>query len=312
LSGPKWLSKILVPIDGSAPCVVAQELAAFLAKKFGSQVTVIHAISQESTGLPPRTPLPDNPEYAPVGFEGGEPPFYVERPGPSVDLASDEIAEEITESLHEMGTAIVAEAVALFREQGIEADQKIENSDPTEAILKEAESGKYDLIIMGSSGEEEQESHLGSVAKKVSLHAKTSVLATRGRNSISKILVPVDGSQNAQKALQYAVVLAEKTDAKMTLMNVLEPRLFNIRPKLSKDIGDQILSHAASYLKGTKIDQKLESGDPAKTIIKIAKDGDYDLIAMGSKGHGTIRRLVLGSVTDHVIHYTDRSVLLVK
>jgi nucleotide-binding universal stress UspA family protein len=223
-----------------------------------------------------------------------------------------EALEEITASLKQRGNAIVADAVALFKEQSIEVDQRIEKADPAEAILNEAERGSYGLITMGSSEETEREPHLGSVAKKVSLNAKTSVLIARERKEISKILVPVDGSENSQKAFEHAVALARETDSKMTLMNVLEPSFFKVKPELSKEIGSQILSQAADHAKGVKVDQKLESGDPAETIIKIARDEEYDLIIMGSRGHGAMKRWLLGSVSDHVIHYTDRSVLLVK
>jgi nucleotide-binding universal stress UspA family protein len=312
LESPRWFNKILVSTDGSLQSVVAQELAALLATKFRSEVTVIHAVSHELLGLPLAGSTPAEHEYVPVGAEGGQPITYLEGPKRFERSLPQGVSDEIRESLNERGKAIVADAMALFEQQDIEANEKIENADPTEAILNEAESGNYDLIAMGSSGEHEQALHLGSVARKVSLHAKTSVLIARERNKISKILVPIDGSADGQKAWECAMNLAQKTDAKITLMNVLEPRLFGMKPKLSKDIGSQILSHTASQAKGVTIDQKLESGDSARTIIKTAKDGDCDVIAMGSKGHGTVRRLMLGSVSDHVIHYADRSVLLVK
>lgn len=296
-----WFDKILVATDGSPSSVVAEELAALVAKKFESKVTVIHAIFPEYIGLPLTRPEEQGPGYIPVWWGGR---IYVPR--------APEVVEEIAASLKQRGKAIVADAVALFKEKGIEVDQRLENADAAEAILNEAESGSYGLITMGSSGEKEREPHLGSVAKKVSLNAKTSVLIARERSEISKILVPVDGSENSQKALEHAVALAREMDLKMTLMNVLEPSFFKVKPELSKEIGSQILSQAAEHAKGVKIDQKLESGHPAETIIKIARDEEYDLIIMGSRGHGAMKRLLLGSVSDHVIHYTDRSVLLVK
>lgn len=313
LESQKWFNKILVPIDDSAQSVIAQELAALVAKNFKSEVTVIHAVSHELMNLPLAGSSPTEPEYVPVGAAGGNAPIeYVEDRAHFEPSLPQGLSDEIRESLNEKGKTMVADAVALFEQQGVEANQKIENADPTEAILNEAESGKYDLIAMGSSGEHKEALQLGSVARRVSLHAETSVLIARERSKIEKILVPIDGSAFAQKAWECAKALALKTDAKITLLNVLEPHLFSMKPKLSKDIGNQILSRAASRAEGVRVDQKLESGDPARAIIRIANDGDYDLIAMGSKGHGTIRRLMLGSVSDHVIHYTNKSVLLVK
>jgi nucleotide-binding universal stress UspA family protein len=239
----------------------------------------------------------------------------ITEPGPASQstLLPDEISGEISEWYHQKGSEIVADAVALFNEEGIPVDQKlVEHADPAEAILKEAKDGNYDLIVIGHSGEEEQEFHLGSVAEKVSRHAQTPVLIARQKRRISKMLVPVDGSESSEKALSYAVLLAKRIDAEMTLLYVQESGLFKLRPEVAKAIGARILSKAVSQAKGVKIVQKLESGDPAKIVIQTAKNGNYDLTVMGSKGHSGLGRFLLGSASDHVIHYTDRSVLLTK
>ena len=55
----------------------------------------------------------------------------------------------------------------------------------------------------------------------------------------------------------------------------------------------------------------LQEEDKEK-IIEVAKKGNYDLIIMGSHGHGAAKRFLLGSVSDHVLHYADRSILLIK
>jgi nucleotide-binding universal stress UspA family protein len=98
----------------------------------------------------------------------------------------------------------------------------------------------------------------------------------------------------------------------MTLLHVQESRLFKLRPALSKSIGASILNSAAKRLKGLKFDQKTESGDPAKVIIQMADKGNYDVIVMGGRGRNSIGRPLLGDVANHVIHYTNRSVIIVK
>ncbi|MCJ7424271.1 universal stress protein [Candidatus Bathyarchaeota archaeon] len=147
---------------------------------------------------------------------------------------------------------------------------------------------------------------------KVSRHAHTPVLIARERRRIRKILVPVDGSESAERALRSAATVAKKTNAKITLLYVQESSIHKLKPEIARGIGTNILARAADLAKEAKLDQKLESGDPAKVIIQTAKNGDYDLIVIGNKGHSTISRFLLGSVSDHVIHYTDRSVLLVR
>lgn len=211
------------------------------------------------------------------------------------------------------GKQAVAETLAFFKEQHVPAYQKIiENPDPAETIIQEAQRGNYDLIVLGYSGHEEDEPHLGSIAVKVSRHAHTPVLIARERRRIRKILVPVDGSESAERALRSAATVAKKTNAKITLLYVQESSIHKLKPEIARGIGTNILARAADLAKEAKLDQKLESGDPAKVIIQTAKNGDYDLIVIGNKGHSTISRFLLGSVSDHVIHYTDRSVLLVR
>jgi nucleotide-binding universal stress UspA family protein len=294
LASPGCFNKILFATDGLASSLVAEELTAFVAKKFKSKVTVIHAIfstSSESIGLPLTRPAKEGRIY--------------------LSPRAPEVFEEISASLKQRGTAIVANAVAFFKEEGIEVDQRIENGDVAEVILNEAESGSYGLITMGFSGETKRKPHLGSVTKKVALNAKTSVLIARERE-ISKILVPFDGSENSLKAFEHAVSLARETDSKITLMNVMDTNFFMVQPELSREVGKKILSQAADKAEGVKIYQRLEPGNPAETTIRIAQDEDFDLIVMGSRGHGGMKRWLLGSVSDHVIHHTDRSVLLVK
>jgi nucleotide-binding universal stress UspA family protein len=137
------------------------------------------------------------------------------------------------------------------------------------------------------------------------------LIAAEGKQ-ISKILVPIDGSKASKKAAKYGGILAKKTQAAMALLYVQESSLFRVRPELTKKIGTDILSSFAKSVKEVKADQRLEPGDPAKVISQTADREGYDLIVMGAKGHSGIRRLLLGSVSDHVIHYTNHAVLLVK
>jgi nucleotide-binding universal stress UspA family protein len=304
--------EILVPTDGSVPSTNALELTAFIAKNFKSRLTVIHVVSHELMHPQLQRFSPESQEYygATYGDTRTPPTIHFHEPPSSVQVKA---YAEVDDWYRKHGEDVISDAVALFKEEGMSVDQKlVEDPDPAEGILKEAEKGNYGLIVLGHNGEEGEEQHLGSVAKKVSRHAQISVLIARQKTEVSKILVPVDGSAYAEKALEYAVSLADKTDAKMTLLYAQEPSLFRLRPQVAKEIGTRVLANAAGQVKGITPDQKLESGHPGKVIIETARNGDYDLIVMGSHGHTSARRFLLGSVTDHVIHYADRSVLLVK
>jgi nucleotide-binding universal stress UspA family protein len=306
--------KILVPVDDSTPSLVAQELAAFIAKKLKSEVTLINVVSHEFMRTPEESiRTEERHEHPPMGTMGGQMPatFHASE-SPSSSLPN-EVLDEVADWYHQKGEEAIENAVALFKEEGVSADHKIvEHASPADTILNVAHQGKYDLIAMGASGEDEQGPHLGSIAGKVLHNSQVPVLIGRNKSRISKILVPVDGSEIAQKALEHAAVLAKLTDATMTLLYVLESGLFKLKPDVSKEIGNRILSKAAERVKGTKLQRKMDSGNPAKKIIQTAEEEDYDLIVMGGRGLGAIERFILGSVSDHVVHYANRSVLIVK
>ena len=306
--------KILVPVDDSTPSLVAQELTAFIAKKLKSEVTLIHVVFHEFMHTPEESiRTEERHEHPPIGAMGGQMPATFHASESPLSSLPNEVLNEIADWYHQKGEEAIDNAVALFKEEGVSVDHKIvEHASPADTILNVAHEGKYDLIAMGASGEDEQGPHLGSIAGKVARNAQIPVLVARDKSRISKILVPVDGSETALKALEHGAVLAKLTNATTTLLYVLESGLFKLKPDVSKEIGNRILVKAADRVKGTKLERKMESGDPAKKIIQTAEEGDYDLIVMGGRGLGAIERFILGSVSDHVVHYANRSVLIMK
>jgi len=312
MGNKQMLKKILVPTDGSLASLIAEEMTAFLVKKFKSRVTVFHVIAHEFMNPRMQTFTPESFDYIPTPLGGG-PPILIKEPKPDAHSVPREVFEEISSSYRLKAEEVIADAIAVFKEEGIRVDQKIaEHPDPADAILRETQERDYDTIIMGRSGEEEHKGRLGSVAEKVSRHSQIPVLIVGEKRKISRILVPVDGSENAEKVVEYGAYLAGAVDATLTLLHIQETGIFRLRPELTKEVGTRILSMASERARGVRVDQKLESGDPAEMIIQTTTKGDYDLIVMGGKGHNAAERFLLGSVSDHVIHYTDRSVLLVK
>jgi nucleotide-binding universal stress UspA family protein len=308
--------RILVPVDGSVSSLVAQELAALIAKKFGSRIAALHVVSHEfmRPSVQSLSPESERYDFAITGMSDMSTPVTKRIPRtPPVELP-DEVYREITNSFRQKGEEVLGDAVADFKEDGISVDQKlIEDSSPAEAIVRQAQEMNCDLIVMGrSAGEEKSKPHLGSVAAKVSGRAPIPVLVAGEGKRISKILVPVDGSEASMRAADRAATLAKKIDASITLLYVQESGLFKPRSETARKIGTTILSNIASRMKDAKMDQKMEQGDAGHTITDIAEKEDYDLIVMGGTGHSTIGHFFIGSVSDHVLHYTDRAVLLVK
>ena len=147
---------------------------------------------------------------------------------------------------------------------------------------------------------------------------------------IRKILVPVDGSEHASKAIEFASNMAKQSDATMHLLHVVQVteipeaiREFMRSEEIqespyyvySEAIGRRILSVAEDEAKkkGVKhIETSVIQGDPAENIVNFAKHGDFDMIVIGSRGLGSLKGALLGRVSSKVCHLTDRTCVTVK
>ena len=148
-----------------------------------------------------------------------------------------------------------------------------------------------------------------------------------------KILVPIDGSECAGKALDYALVLAEKFCASIEILHVVPPIPLRLLPyvgeamttpplwmgtyvKETKTMSEKMLSEALEKSLIAKpdltISTKLVEGREGDQIVKRAKDGSFDLIVIGSRGLGGIREFFLGSVSDWVADNAECPVMIVK
>lgn len=139
----------------------------------------------------------------------------------------------------------------------------------------------------------------------------------------SKILVPVDGSENSIRAFSYALYLSKNLNGEITTLHVADaPPTVYIQ---SQKVLDELLE---KYAKGRnkifdeykglaekediKIKTELALGDPGKEIIKFSLKNQSDIIVMGNRGTGHLKEMFLGSVSNMVIHDTKCPVLLVK
>jgi nucleotide-binding universal stress UspA family protein len=304
---------ILVPIDNSLQSRISQEMAVFLSTRFKSQVTVMHVVSSELPELAGKT-YSSREDIVPVNQATMQFPRAVEIARPRENVFPDEVLNELTNRLREEGQTLLNESAALFTTAGVTPKQKLaEGTDTAEAIIAEAEAGKYDLVVMGNSSEDEEKLnlHLGSVARKVALGIKASTLIVRQKPDVRKILVPVDGSVREEKAVRKAQAIAKAANAKVVLLHVQEKSLLRLRPEF-RDAGNAILERAAKLLNNMQVEQKLLPGDPAHLIIRTAEEVNADIIVISSGGLSLQRRLFLGSVTDHVLHHATVPVLLVK
>lgn len=139
----------------------------------------------------------------------------------------------------------------------------------------------------------------------------------------SKILVPVDGSDNSFRALERALSISKNTGAAVTALQVMEspPTVYVESQKLLNEIKEKYKQEAAKILdkckalaekSGAKIETVMAEGDPAATIIGYIEQGGFDTIVIGSRGHGKLKEMVLGSVSSKVLHHAKAAVMIVK
>ncbi len=143
-----------------------------------------------------------------------------------------------------------------------------------------------------------------------------------GNSAYGRILVAVDGSEHAQRALEYAVKLAQslQTVPHLTVLHV-NPTMMVAEPPLGVDVGIRLDEEGREmtepyrqYLDTTGVayDVRYHTGDPATVICDTAKEQNIDLIVMGTRGMSTVSELFLGSVSHKVIQHAECPVLTVK
>lgn len=130
-----------------------------------------------------------------------------------------------------------------------------------------------------------------------------------------KILVPTDFSDNAMKACFYAAEIAQKSEATIYLLHVIEPVIDRIRQPypLHERLEEEIVKNrfsevnairrsVLSLFPSIKIESELARGSVATSIFECARKKDADLIVMGTKGATGLKEVFMGSVaTDTMV-----------
>ena len=136
-----------------------------------------------------------------------------------------------------------------------------------------------------------------------------------------RILLATDGSPDAEEALTYARDLALRDGAQAIVVHAFEPvPTYLGEPWRDRVIarhvsmGQDVASNAAQKLQKAGVDVIVEvlEGPPADAILRVADVRECDLIVMGSRGHGALASLLLGSVSHRVLAHTRAPVLVVR
>lgn len=142
----------------------------------------------------------------------------------------------------------------------------------------------------------------------------------------SKILAPIDGSQNSFTALAHAVQMAKSFNAELGILHVaILMQQLPIATQLNdvylpesilnhiQDFSETVLKEAIKQIPdGVRVQTYCEIGSPATAIPEFAEKNNYDMIVIGSRGLGIIKGLFMGSVSNYVVNHAKCPVLVVK
>ena len=141
---------------------------------------------------------------------------------------------------------------------------------------------------------------------------------------IKRILVPTDFSEPADKALTYALDLAAKLGASVTLIHVFDDPFANgvytgeympipahIREEILADLRRK-LADAVARRGHSEVNLEVQFGSTARTIVDGAAERNIDLFVMGTHGRGGMAHLLLGSVAERVVRTASCPVLTVR
>lgn len=134
----------------------------------------------------------------------------------------------------------------------------------------------------------------------------------------AKILVAYDGSEYSKKALREAIDIAKKFSGSVTVLHVFWEPLASRRIE-GMEVRDQpamrLMEDAEKMLKASSVKYEMRSENSSQipdVILKVAKEGGFDSIALGSRGMGGARAWLLGSVSSRIAAEAEKTVIIAK
>ena len=153
---------------------------------------------------------------------------------------------------------------------------------------------------------------------------------------MARVLIATDGSECALHAARTAVTLLRpeavtvlsvvdvRSEVAVTGTGLLgaEPLAMPLAdPGAAAELDDALTADARASVERTasglgggdlQVDRVVAHGDPATEIVRVAEDGGFDVVVVGSHGSGFVKRVLVGSVSNHVVHHSTRPVLVVR
>lgn len=231
--------------------------------------------------------------------------------------------------------ARIEQLATRLRAAGVQATARtVVGRDAATTILNNTVNLPIDLLVMSTHGKSGIGRWLyGSVADTLLSHSDLPVLLVPAaartpwpEDRPLKALVPLDGSDLSETALEPARMLAGTLGAHLLLTRIVEPT-FDVVAHI--DLGGMTFRRAASedlgaaeeYLRtiaepmapvGVQVETLIDEGDPASAIARLARQEGADLIVMATHGRTGLGRLTMGSVATGVVQHAHVPLLLIR
>ena len=294
-------TKILLATDGSKDAELAADAAIELANKTGSELHVLYV-----------------GDFA---------------PSPHADTSGK--LEQIIESISHRSRSLLGERIGLIAAAGGDVSgDHVRVGRPAHEIVALAEEIWAGLIVVGSRGLSGiRRALMGSVSDSVVKYAHCPVMVVRGGEegepvfSSKRILLATDGSEEAILAARTAVDLAEKTDSELHVVHVayllpmsselsyVASRVYEKAHEEAKREAQKLLDEQVRMIQeggGTVADAHLRTGRPDEEVIRLSEELEVGLVAVGSRGLSSIKRVLMGSLSNSVVRNAHCAVLVIR
>lgn len=276
---------VLIPTDGSASAERAARYGAVLAAAYGAGVHVLSVVDERD-------------------YDG------VEDDGSAVDAGKTAAERNATRAVDAVADLVGNGDVTTHVTVGVPAD----------AICAYAADADVSLVVMGTHGRTGLERFvIGSVAEGVVRHADVPVVTVRAGDAaptwppIERIVVPTDGSDASLAAFSHAFDLAERFDATVDGLSVVDERtksnVYTVSTALEEMSGgleasaraatDRLAAEAKT--RGIDVTTSVVDGLPSRAICTHAESSDADLVVLATHGRTGLSHYLLGSVAERVV-----------
>lgn len=225
-------------------------------------------------------------------------------------------------------------AARVLAKRWLEGDVRVVDAEPVEGILDEAKRVRADVIVIGWRGHGAFRRLLtGTVSRGVARRAPCSVLVVRrSRRAFRRIVIGLDGSSNAARALAFLAKLTPPSRGHVTLLSVVDTMRVpahwlapagtraTVAAEMSRINEERCaearkdLSQAAKVLSsaGWEVDQVVTGGAPLRELLARVAKTRADVLIVGARGVTGLEQLLLGSVAEGSLNACPVPVLIVR